>query len=396
MTGHYRVFVLLVAGLLEACGQDPGLELDSGRPAGGDGSNAAGGHRAAVTDPRATGAQWNLAETGGKGGEGTSASGGFGLETPQAGSAAIAPGSAGKAGAGGIGGDPPGAWAGEHSEGGVAGILAVEGGSAGAEPGAAGQGGASPTGGGAAGAAGIGGSAGASELPTCNDALLNGDESDVDCGGAVCSPCADGGGCRVGEDCESGLCDEGICYLAGMAPCFDGELDGDETDVDCGGPLCPPCAEGAICVGPNDCVTGECSCPTGECPPFVCTVPECQDGIRNGEESDVDCGGSSCPPCALGQSCTQNAECVNLSCVGTVCQAASCTNAVVDGSETDLGCGGEACPSCADGQVCEVSADCASRVCSEESTCAAATCTDGVLNGTETDVDCGGSCLACQ
>src|SRR5688572_4536632 len=36
--------------------------------------------------------------------------------------------------------------------------------------------------------------------------------------------------------------------------CGDGALNGDETDVDCGG-TCPPCEDGGDCVDPEDCVS---------------------------------------------------------------------------------------------------------------------------------------------
>ena len=59
-----------------------------------------------------------------------------------------------------------------------------------------------------------------------------------------------------------------FCVTSGGGPtCSDGIQNGDETGVDCGG-----------------------SCPA--CP------PTCDDGIQNGDETGVDCGGSSCPPCA--------------------------------------------------------------------------------------------------
>ena len=48
------------------------------------------------------------------------------------------------------------------------------------------------------------------------------------------------------------------------ASCFNGIKDGDETNVDCGG-SCAPCAT-------------------------------CDDGIKNGDEEGIDCGGSDCAP----------------------------------------------------------------------------------------------------
>lgn len=41
---------------------------------------------------------------------------------------------------------------------------------------------------------------------SCDDALKNGDETDVDCGGATCEPCALGLQCERAGDCESGVC----------------------------------------------------------------------------------------------------------------------------------------------------------------------------------------------
>ncbi|HOU93574.1 MAG TPA: hypothetical protein PLU22_21130 [Polyangiaceae bacterium] len=40
--------------------------------------------------------------------------------------------------------------------------------------------------------------------------------------------------------------------------CADGELDGEETDVDCGGPDCEPCEAGGACLGDDDCASGSC------------------------------------------------------------------------------------------------------------------------------------------
>lgn len=94
-------------------------------------------------------------------------------------------------------------------------------------------------------------------------------------------------------------------------------------------------------------------------PPVTVT---CTDGIWNGKETDVDCGGGTCYPCEPGQSCADLSDCVSGSCVGGVCQAASCTDGIWNGTETDIDCGG-ACEPCEIGQACTDSADCASGFC---------------------------------
>ena len=74
-------------------------------------------------------------------------------------------------------------------------------------------------------------------IETCNDGIINGTETDVDCGGA-CQPCSDAMMCNENNDCESGICIGGICI---QATCDDGVQNGLETGVDCGGPECAPC-----------------------------------------------------------------------------------------------------------------------------------------------------------
>src|SRR5436189_4739961 len=75
----------------------------------------------------------------------------------------------------------------------------------------------------------------------CRDGLENGDESDVDCGGTLCPACPANGKCLAGRDCQSQSCTNNRCD----APtCDDGFNNGAETDVDCGGPSCAPCGDG--------------------------------------------------------------------------------------------------------------------------------------------------------
>ena len=123
--------------------------------------------------------------------------------------------------------------------------------------------------------------------------------------------------------------------------------------------------------------------------------PTCDDGIQNGSETGIDCGGDTCPACQLGQECTEDANCANGRCINNLCETGSCQDSIQNGRETDVDCGGD-CDPCADGAGCSDGAECASGVCGADDKCAAPTCNDGVANAEETDVDCGGSsCGAC-
>ena len=108
----------------------------------------------------------------------------------------------------------------------------------------------------------------------------------------------------------------------------------------------------------------------------------CVDGVRNQDESDVDCGGQACSPCDVGQACNEAGDCVSLVCSGNTCQAPACTDGAKNGDETDVDCGGSCAP-CAPNQGCSVPEDCTSGICENE-VCVPASCRDGVLNGTET------------
>ncbi len=73
--------------------------------------------------------------------------------------------------------------------------------------------------------------------------------------------------------------------------CNDGVKNGDETDEDCGG-SCLPCSDGSDCIVNADCSSKVCIDGT-------CNAPTCSDGVQNGDEEDVDCGGTTCAPCVV-------------------------------------------------------------------------------------------------
>jgi hypothetical protein len=58
----------------------------------------------------------------------------------------------------------------------------------------------------------------------------------------------------------------------------------------------------------------------------------CQDGTRNGSETDVDCGGS-CPRCAPGKTCAGRNDCATALCTGGTCQ--QCVLAADCGVDSD-------------------------------------------------------------
>ena len=170
---------------------------------------------------------------------------------------------------------------------------------------------------------------------TCDDGIQNGTETGVDCGGS-CAPalqCNDGVGCGVAADCKSGVCDPESNTCAAPA-CGDLVKNGSETDVDCGGSCAPAnkCANGLGCLIGGDCQSGVCD-PMAE----TCSAPACDDGVLNGDETDVDCGGSCAPNdlCNTGEGCLANTDCASGVCdeaTGT-CLAPVCGDGVTQTGE---------------------------------------------------------------
>ena len=207
--------------------------------------------------------------------------------------------------------------------------------------------------------------AGVCRAPSCTDGVRNQDESDTDCGGASCPKCEAARGCAEATDCVSSVCaDEGAGKQCQPATCTDGVRNADETDVDCGGATCAPCADGKACKARRDCASDVCK-------NDVCLVAVCDDAAKNGSETDIDCGGPDCPRCVDGAGCETADDCKSGVCTNNVCQAPRCDDNVINGNETDVDCGGDTCDPCGVTKACKVNADCASLGCNYHNKCAA-------------------------
>jgi hypothetical protein len=165
------------------------------------------------------------------------------------------------------------------------------------------------------------------------------------------TPCDDGGGlycdgnghcveCNLPAHCPSGSCQNHVCI---PEPCLDGAMNGDETDVDCGG-SCPVCSNGLGCNLGADCQSGFCdtggggagggsagTCqpcgadvdcePSGWCDVDIC-VPELGDGDPC--TADVQCQSGSCPP--------DDGVCCDLACAGICESCLAVDTGALDGS----------------------------------------------------------------
>ena len=232
--------------------------------------------------------------------------------------------------------------------------------------------------------------------PTCDDGIQNGDEQGVDCGGSNCAPCVcDGVDVTVSitfdnypEETSWQITDGGSVVASGGT--YASSPDGSTLEVSqclpdgCytftifdsyGDGICCSYGSGSYVVtdefgnvlasgasfgssdGGNFCVSG------------VGPQPTCDDGIQNGDETGIDCGGS-CAACATCDDGVQNGDETGIDCGGSCAPCVSCNDGIQNGDETGIDCGGS-CEACA-------------------------TCDDGIQNGDETGIDCGGSCAPCE
>jgi hypothetical protein len=124
----------------------------------------------------------------------------------------------------------------------------------------------------------------------------------VGCGAPGPLKIPDGYKCAQNEDCFSGLCLSALCV---PSTCQNGTRDPQEADVDCGTACFKACMIGQMCIVRTDCeVKVGATCLKGFCYPGSCA-----DNQKNGSETDVDCGGNDCPKCDEDGDCTVNSDC---------------------------------------------------------------------------------------
>jgi hypothetical protein len=169
--------------------------------------------------------------------------------------------------------------------------------------------------GGASGDTGTGGAGAGEPVNLCANDIKDIGETGTDCGGDPtpsdaadprgCSRrCPLKEGCAIDGDCAVGVCVKNVCA---EPACDDGKRNGLETDLDCGGRECAGCDEGQTCT-----VSGDCS--SGVCKAGKCAAPTCSDLVKNGAETDVDCGSACATACEAGRTCTADDDCQATTC----------------------------------------------------------------------------------
>src|SRR4051812_3352873 len=66
----------------------------------------------------------------------------------------------------------------------------------------------------------------------------------------------------------------------------------------------------------------------GAQPDLMPAIVRCADGMKDGIESDTDCGGSECARCADGKACGKGSDCRSGLCSAGACKAPSCSDGI--------------------------------------------------------------------
>jgi len=176
-------------------------------------------------------------------------------------------------------------------------------------------------------------------LPSCGDGVLSpgeacddGDEDNSDGCLNTCVPASCGDGyvqlgveaCDDGDEdnsdecltsCVLPSCGDGYVRV-GVETCDDGNLDNGDACLD----TCVPasCGDGYVQVGVEACDDAN-EVEDDGCSNTCDQLATCEDGLANGLESDVDCGGPNCAGCPDSASCGAGSDCGS-----SFCAAGSC------------------------------------------------------------------------
>ena len=205
----------------------------------------------------------------------------------------------------------------------------------------------------------------------CANSVKSGTETDVDCGGICPTKCSTGLKCLAGSDCVSGNCVDGVCCNSACTgtcqACVSTKTGattgtcanvttGTDPDNECPTTSAATCGTTGMCgngacqyhPAGTQCTTATCSASTeypadtcngsGTCVDngsitcgagYICSGGKCQtcsDGLKNGTETDIDCGGGgSCAKCTNGKKCTVANDCSSNQCVDGYCCNTTCT-----------------------------------------------------------------------
>jgi len=222
------------------------------------------------------------------------------------------------------------------------------------------------------GASGVGGSGGGAP-DTCADGEKNGDEADVDCGGSCETKCAQGKACAAVTDCETGFCADAVCCneaCDGDCLSCTAALKEDESTMD---GTCGPSKVNSTCGAEPSCTDG-----------VLTNADTCDAAGGCVDQGTTECGAFICDPMGTAclTACMDDDDCATCN----VCNAMGQCELAPAGSPGagctgDQACDGAGTCKAANGQDCQNATECGSAYCVDAVCC---------------DTSCLGNCQACN
>ncbi|MSP59004.1 MAG: hypothetical protein EXR72_01465 [Myxococcales bacterium] len=226
-------------------------------------------------------------------------------------------------------------------------------------------------------ASGSGGACGCSKFP--DDCPV----SSTGCANKVCNNQCDANnkclfGCCAGGTCANGTA-AGVCFLVGMAACFD-------CTSAASGHLCRPSGNGGNSCGcdkAGDCPVGlSCNAATHACEAKCGPNQPCNGGC---------CAGGACVPGNAASACGSAGLCVD-------CSASPSGHACAAGNG-GAACGCNKAAECGPLQACDVAKHLCTSACNANQLCSAGCCAGGTCTPGSSNSACGasgGACIDCQ
>jgi len=180
----------------------------------------------------------------------------------------------------------------------------------------------------------------ACNLPACGDTFVqpgeqcdDGNQSNTDTCLTTCktATCGDNFVAQGTEQCDDGnqLNTDTCTNQCKTATCGDGftQPPGEEcddanmvsTDACLGTCKAAKCGDAIVWAGMEACDDGNLS--NADMCTTACKAPTCSDLLKDGSETDIDCGGATCAKCQQGKACLAASDCITGNCVTGICAA---------------------------------------------------------------------------
>lgn len=219
---------------------------------------------------------------------------------------------------------------------------------------------------------------GVASNPPLAAATACGTNMDLLCdGNGACVGCLSDSDCGAPTDCTTPVCNISSACETQFVPV--GTPTSNQTTGDCQEEQCNGLGATKIVSSPADVTSDGKSCTADTCVGTTSMYSNLPTGTACAEGTGKVCDGAGeCVECLSG------ADCSSFVCVDQACLPPTCMDNVKNGTETDKDCGGSSCSGCANGKNCNVDTDCTSTVCNSNGKCVASICNDGRITGNET------------